>query len=332
MKKKAFITGISGQDGSYLAEFLLEKEYEVHGIIRRSSISKTNRIDHLLSGAEKTSKRLSIHYSDLADVNALIKILDEVKPDEVYHLAAQSDVGLSFTQPVYTADVTAVGTLRILEIIRQLDLKCRFYQAGSSELFGDTHESPQNEKTLFNPRSPYAIAKNFAYWATKCYRESYSLFATNGIMFNHESPRRGERFVTRKITKAAAHIKLGLQKNLFLGNIEAQRDWGYAKDYVRAMWMMLQQDQPDDFVIATGETHSVKEFLDEAFGLLDLDWREYVKIDPSFMRPLEVSTLVGDYSKARKMLNWNPTMRFKDLVKLMVDADVKEVQQKIYLC
>lgn len=329
MSPIALITGISGQDGSYLTELLLEKGYEVHGIIRRSSLSKTDRIDHLLKN-NQIKKKITLHYADLSDANSLIKVLQEVKPSEIYHLAAQSDVGISFSQPLYTADVSGLGALRLLEGIRQSNLKTRFYQAGSSELFGDVLEVPQNEKTPFNPRSPYAIAKAFAHWTTKCYRESYSLFACNGILFNHESPRRGENFVTRKITKTAAKIKLGLEKNLLLGNLDAQRDWGYAKDYVKAMWLMLQQDKPDDFVIATGETHTIKEFLDEAFGHLNLDWHEYVKVDPRFLRPLEVPKLIGDYSKAKKILHWQPKITFKELAKMMVEADLKAEQTKLY--
>lgn len=320
MSKVALITGISGQDGLYLTEFLLEKGYQVHGIIRRSSFSK-NRTDYFFS--EKNLEKIIFHYADLSDANSLVKVLVEIQPDEIYHLAAQSDVGISFLEPVYTADVTGIGTLRILEAIRQLKLQTRFYQAGSSELFGEALETPQHEKTPFNPRSPYAVAKTFAHWTTQCYREGYNLFAANGILFNHESPWRGENFVTRKITKAAARIKLGLQKTLSLGNLSAKRDWGYAKDYVKAMWLILQQEKPHDFVIATGETHTVKEFLEEAFGMLGLEWQEYVKIDPQYIRPLDVSELVGDYSKAKKILGWEPTIRFKELVKLMVEADLQ---------
>lgn len=327
MGKTAFITGISGQDGSYLAEFLLEKGYHVHGMIRRSSLSKTGRIDHLLSDAN-LQRKLTLHYGDLSDTHSLIRILLEIQPDETYHLAAQSDVGISFNQSAHTADITGIGTLRLLESIRQLKLKTKFYQAGSSELYGDALETPQNEKTPFNPRSPYAAAKAFAHWTTKCYRESYQIFAANGILFNHESPRRGENFVTRKITKAAARIKLGLEQTLLLGNLDAKRDWGHAKDYVRGMWLMLQNDTPDDFVLATGTTHTVREFLSEAFALLDLEWQEYVKVDPQFLRPLEVPLLVGDFSKAKKILKWEPTVQFKELVKIMVNADFEEERKK----
>lgn len=328
MSKSALITGISGQDGSYLTELLLEKNYHVHGIVRRSSISKTHRLDHLFTDTSY-SKRLMLHEADISDVHSLIRILNDVEPDELYHLAAQSHVGISFTQPSYTADVTGLGTLRILEIIRQFKLKSRFYQAGSSEMFGDVLETPQNEKTPFNPQSPYGISKVFAHTTAKCYRESYKIFVTNGILFNHESPRRGENFVTRKISKASARIKLGLQNSLLLGNLDAKRDWGYAKDYVQGMWLMLQQDKPDDFVLATGETHTVKEFLKEAFGLLDLEWQEYVKIDPQYLRPLEVHELRGNYAKAKKVLRWEPSVSFKELVKLMVKADLEEERKRI---
>ena len=321
MALKALITGITGQDGSYLAEFLLDRDYEIHGVVRRTSLSRLNRIEHLLAGSN--SKKIHLHSADLSDANSITKVLYDIKPDEIYHLGAQSDVGLSFTQPIYTADVTALSTLRLLESIRQLNLKTRFYQAGSSELFGAVSEAPQNEKTPFNPVSPYAVSKAFSHSTVRCYRKSYNLFATNGILFNHESPRRGENFVTRKITKAAARIKLGLQEKLLLGNLDAKRDWGYAKDYVKAMWLMLQHEQPDDFVIATNETHSVREFLSEAFATLDLEWREYVKIDPSCIRPSEVSLLIGDYSKAKKVLGWAPTTTFKELVKMMVEADLQ---------
>lgn len=328
MSKTALITGITGQDGSYLTELLLEKGYQVHGMLRRSSTSKAFRIAHLPPDG-KGHPKIELHYADLNDANSLIKILYDVQPEEIYHLGAQSDVAISFKIPLFTADVTGLGTLRLLESIRQLGLKSRFYQAGTSELFGDALESPQSETTPFNPRSPYGMAKAFAHWATKCYRESYNLFAANGILFNHESPRRGENFVTRKISKAVAQIKLGLQSSLSIGNLEAKRDWGYAKDYVAGMWKILQQDKPDDFVLATGETHSVREFLEEAFGLVGLEWKEYVKIDESYFRPLEVPVLIGDPTKARKILNWEPTVKFKALVKIMVEADLEEERKKM---
>ena len=321
MPKSALITGITGQDGSYLAEFLLNKGYEVHGIIRRASTFNTGRIDHLYQDPHINGVHLFLHYGDLADSVNLVQLLNELKPDEIYHLGAQSHVRVSFDIPEYTGDVTGLGATRILEAIKKVGLRTRFYQASSSEMFGKVREVPQTETTPFYPRSPYACAKVYAYWATVNYRESYSLFACNGILFNHESPRRGGTFVTRKITRAAAHIKEGLQDKLYLGNLEARRDWGYAPEYVEAMWLMLQQDAPDDYVIATGETHSVQEFLEEAFSYVGLDWREYVGIDPRYYRPAEVDLLVGDASKARKALGWQPKTRFKDLVRLMVDAD-----------
>lgn len=320
--KKALITGITGQDGSYLAEFLLEKDYEVHGIIRRASSFNTGRIEHLYRDPHINGVRLFLHYGDIADSTNLIKLLYRIQPDEVFHLAAQSHVRVSFDIPEYTGDVTALGTIRILEAIRETGLKAKFYQASSSEMYGKAPEVPQRETTTFHPRSPYGVAKLYAYWATINYRESYGLFACNGILFNHESPRRGETFVTRKITRAVAAIKAGLQEKLFLGNLDAKRDWGYAKEYVEAMWLMLQQEQPDDYVIATGETHSVREFLDEAFAYASLDWRDYVEIDPKYYRPAEVDLLVGDASKANHMLGWQPTTTFKNLVRLMVDADM----------
>jgi GDPmannose 4,6-dehydratase len=323
MPKKALITGITGQDGSYLAELLLNKGYEVHGIIRRASTFNTGRIDHLYQDPHINAVHLFLHYGDLADSVNLVQLLNELKPDEIYHLGAQSHVRVSFDIPEYTGDVTGLGATRILEAIKKVGLRTRFYQASSSEMFGKVREIPQTENTPFYPRSPYACAKVYAYWATVNYRESYNLFACNGILFNHESPRRGGTFVTRKITRAVAHIKEGLQDKLYLGNLDAQRDWGYAPEYVEAMWLMLQQDQPDDYVIATGETHSVQEFLEEAFSCVGLDWREYVGIDPRYYRPAEVDLLVGDASKAKKVLGWQPKTRFKDLVRLMVDADLQ---------
>jgi GDPmannose 4,6-dehydratase len=322
MPKKALITGITGQDGSYLAELLLNKGYEVHGIIRRASTFNTGRIDHLYQDPHINGVHLFLHYGDLADSVNLVQLLNELKPDEIYHLGAQSHVRVSFDIPEYTGDVTGLGATRILEAIKKVGLRTRFYQASSSEMFGKVREIPQTENTPFYPRSPYACAKLYAYWATVNYRESYNLFACNGILFNHESPRRGGTFVTRKITRAVAHIKEGLQDKLYLGNLDARRDWGYAPEYVEAMWLMLQQDSPDDYVIATGETHSVQEFLEEAFSYAGLDWREYVGIDPRYYRPAEVDVLVGDASKARKVLGWQPKTRFKDLVRLMVDADI----------
>jgi GDPmannose 4,6-dehydratase len=321
--KKALVTGITGQDGSYLADFLLAKGYEVHGIIRRASTFNTARIDHLYQDPHVHGVNLFLHYGDLADSVNLVKLIYELKPDEIYHLGAQSHVRVSFDIPEYTADVTAVGTIRILEAMREAGVKARFYQASSSEMFGKVQAVPQSETTPFWPRSPYGVAKVFAYWATVNYRESYGMHATNGILFNHESPRRGETFVTRKISRAAAAIKLGLQKNLFLGNLDAKRDWGYAPEYVEAMWMMLQQDTPDDYVLATGETHTVREFVEAAFARVDLDWEEYVKHDSRYERPAEVDLLVGDASKARRRLGWEPKTRFADLVRLMVDADLE---------
>ncbi len=323
--KKALITGITGQDGSYLAELLLGKGYEVHGIIRRASTFNTGRIDHLYKDPHINGVRLFLHYGDIADSTNLIKLLYRIKPDEVYHLAAQSHVRVSFDIPEYTGDVTGLSTIRILEAIRETGVGSKFYQASSSEMFGKVKEVPQRETTPFHPRSPYGAAKVYAYWATVNYRESYDLFACNGILFNHESPRRGETFVTRKITRAVARIKAGMQDKLYLGNLDAKRDWGYAKEYVDAMWRMLQQDQPDDYVIATGETHSVREFLNEAFSHVDLDWQKYVELDEKYLRPAEVDLLVGDATKARKELEWQPHVSFTELVRLMVDADVAMV-------
>lgn len=323
--KKALITGITGQDGSYLAELLLEKGYEVHGIIRRSSTFNTDRIDHLYQDPQILGKSLFLHYGDLADGVQMVKLLYSLEPDEIYHLGAQSHVRVSFDVPEYTGDVTGLGTLRILEAIREvgLDKKCRFYQASSSEMFGLVQEVPQTEKTPFYPRSPYGCAKVYAYWLTVNYRESYNLHATNGILFNHESPRRGETFVTRKITRAATRIKMGLQDKLYLGNLDAKRDWGYAKEYIEAMWLMLQQDTGDDYVMATNETHSVKEFVQETFSLLDLDWEAYVDYDKRYERPTEVDLLIGDPAKAKRQLDWEPKVRFKDLVKIMVESDLE---------
>jgi GDPmannose 4,6-dehydratase len=326
--KKALITGITGQDGSYLAELLLSKGYEVHGIIRRASSFNTGRIDHLYKDPHINGVHLFLHYGDIADSTNLIKLLYRIRPDEIYHLAAQSHVRVSFDIPEYTGDVTGLGTIRILEAIRETGIETRFYQASSSEMFGKVQEVPQRETTPFYPRSPYGVAKLYAYWATRNYRESYGLFACNGILFNHESPRRGETFVTRKITRAVARIKAGLQEKLYLGNLDAKRDWGYAKEYVEAMWLMLQQDEPDDFVIATGETHSVEEFLVEAFSHVGLDWRSYVELDPKYLRPSEVDLLIGDASRARAALGWKPATTFAGLVRLMVDADVKAVNNK----
>ena len=326
--KVALITGITGQDGSFLAELLLEKGYKVYGIIRRTSSFNTQRIDHLYQDPHLPGTRLLLEHGDLSDSSSLNHILRQIKPDEIYNLGAQSHVRVSFDVPEYTADVTALGTVRILEAIRETGIRPKFYQASSSEMFGKAGPEPQNELTTFHPRSPYATAKVFAYHTTVNYREAYDLFACNGILFNHESERRGETFVTRKITRAATRIKLGLQKNLFLGNLEAKRDWGYAKDYVEAMWLMMQADKPDDFVIATGETHSVKEFVQETFSYLDLDWTEYVEIDPWYYRPSEVDYLQGDASKARRILGWEPKIGFKELVRLMVDHDLKIAQDE----
>jgi len=321
--KKALITGITGQDGSYLAELLLGKQYEVHGIIRRSSSFNTDRIDHLYQDPHAPGTRLKLHFGDLNDASSLNKLLRMIEPDEIYNLGAQSHVRVSFDVPEYTTEVSALGTLRLLEAMRESGLsKTRFYQASSSEMFGSS-PPPQNENTPFHPRSPYACAKVFAYWAAVNYREAYGFHAANGILFNHESPRRGETFVTRKVTRAAGRIKVGLQKELFLGNLDPRRDWGYAKDFVEAMWLALQQDQADDFVVATGESHSIRELCEEAFSRLDLDYREFVKLDPRYLRPAEVDHLRGDFSKARKALGWSPRTSFKELIKLMVDSDLE---------
>ena len=321
MSKKALISGITGQDGSYLAELLLSKGYEVHGMIRRSSSFNTDRIDHLYQDPHVLGVKLFLHYGDLSDSASLMGFLHDLQPDEVYHLGAQSHVRVSFDIPEYTGDVTGLGTTRLLEAIRETAPQARFYQASSSEMYGLVQAVPQREDTPFYPRSPYGAAKVYAYWMTVNYRESYQIHASNGILFNHESPRRGETFVTRKITRALARIKAGLQKDLYLGNLDAQRDWGYAPEFVEAMWLMLQQDQGGDFVIATGETHSVREFLEVAFGCAQLDWREYVKIDPRYFRPAEVDLLIGDASKAKKVLGWQAKTPFKELVRVMVEAD-----------
>ena len=322
MSKKALLTGITGQDGSYLAELLLSKGYEVHGLIRRASTFNTGRLEAIYEDPHSSKGRLFLHYGDLSDASALARLISKVEPEEVYNLAAQSHVRVSFDSPEYTSDITATGVVRLLEAIREVGIQPRFYQASSSEMFGMVREKPQSEQTPFYPRSPYGCAKVFAYWITVNYRESYGLHASNVILFNHESPRRGETFVTRKITRAVAHIKAGLQDKLFLGNLDAKRDWGYAKEYVEAMWLMLQQDKPDDYVIATNETHSVREFLEVAFGHVGLDWQKYVAIDPRYYRPAEVDMLIGDYAKAKQRLGWQPGTRFTDLVKLMVDADL----------
>jgi len=320
--KKALITGITGQDGSYLAELLLEKGYGVWGIIRRSSSFHTGRIDHLYKDPHE-EVNLRLVYGDLTDGSDLATIINDIGPDEVYNLGAQSHVRVSFDIPIYTADVDALGTLRLLEAVRNMDRPPKFYQASSSEMYGKVVETPQTEKTPFYPRSPYGCAKVYSFWQVVNYREAYNLFACNGILFNHESPRRGETFVTRKITRAATRIKLGLQKKLYLGNLDAKRDWGFAGDYVETMWRMLQQDRPDDYVIATGQTHSVREFLDEVFGYLGLDWKDCVEIDPRYYRPTEVDFLLGDTSKAKKVLGWEPKVTFKELARMMTDADMK---------
>ncbi|MGH9841218.1 MAG: GDP-mannose 4,6-dehydratase [Blastocatellia bacterium] len=332
MSKKALITGITGQDGSYLAELLLAKDYEVHGIIRRASVFNTERLDHIYQDPHEQERRLHLIYGDLNDASSLNKILRDVAPDEIYNLGAQSHVRVSFDIPEYTAEVGALGTLRLLEAIRETGLrKTRFYQASSSELFGKVQETPQRETTPFYPRSPYAVAKAYAYWITVNYRESYGLFACNGILFNHESERRGETFVTRKVTRAAAAIKLGLQQKLYLGNLEAKRDWGYAPEFVEAMWLMLQQDEPDDYVIATGEAHSVRELVEEAFTHLGLDWQQHVEKDERYFRPAEVDLLIGDASKAKRKLGWQPKITFRELVRMMVNADFEDLRKKHHL-
>ncbi len=328
--KRALITGITGQDGSYLTEFLLKKGYEVYGLIRRSSSFNTGRVDHLYRDPHEKDVRLKLVYGDLNDASSLNRIIKMIKPDEIYNLGAQSHVKVSFEIPEYTAETVAVGTTRLLEAIRDSGIRTKFYQASSSEMFGNVTQRPQNEKTPFYPRSPYAAAKAYAYWMTVNYREAYGMFACNGILFNHESSRRGETFVTRKITMALARIKHGVQKKLYLGNLDAKRDWGFAGDYVEAMWLMLQQHKPDDYVIATGETHSVKDFLAEAFGYAGLDWKKYVRIDKKYFRPTEVDYLLGDNSKARKKLGWRPKVDFKELVCMMVDSDMEVVAQELY--
>ncbi len=320
--KKALITGITGQDGSYLTELLLKKGYQIWGIIRRSSSFHTGRIDHLYKDPHE-QPALRLVYGDLTDGGNLSTIVNEIKPDEVYNLGAQSHVRVSFDTPIYTVDTDALGTLRLLETIRMMEKPAKFYQASSSEMYGKAVETPQTEKTPFYPRSPYGCAKVYSFWQTLNYREAYGLFACNGILFNHESPRRGETFVTRKITQAATRIKLGLQDKLFLGNLDAKRDWGFAGDYVETMWLMLQQDKPDDYVIATGETHSVREFLDEVFHHLDMDWHKYVELDPRYLRPSEVDCLMGDASKAKRVLKWEPKVSFKELAQMMTDADME---------
>ena len=327
--KRALITGITGQDGSYLADLLLAKGYEVHGIIRRASTFNTARIDHLYQDPHVHGVHLFLHYGDLADSVQLVKLLYNLEPDEIYHLGAQSHVRVSFDIPEYTADVTGVGTIRILEAIREAGVKTRFYQAASSEMFGKVQAVPQTETTPFWPRSPYGVAKLFSYWTTVNYRESYSLHASNGILFNHESPRRGETFVTRKISRAVARIKYGLDSALYLGNLDAQRDWGYAPEYVEGMWLMLQQDKPGDYVLATNEAHTVREFVQHAFAHADLDWKEFIKYDDRYERPAEVDLLIGDPAKAKKQLGWEPKVRFQELVKLMVDADLEMVRRDI---
>jgi len=328
MGRTALITGITGQDGSYLAELLIEKGYDVYGIIRRASTFNTERLDDIYEDPHVKGAKLHLIYGDLADGSSIHKIMAAVKPDEVYNLAAQSHVRVSFEIPVYTGDVTGLGTARMLEAIHNLGLKTKFYQASSSEMFGKVLEVPQTEATPFYPRSPYGAAKVYSYWLTLNYRESYDLFACNGILFNHESPRRGETFVTRKITRAIAHIKAGKQDKLYLGNLDAKRDWGYAKEYVEAMWLMLQQEKPEDFVIATGETHSVQEFLEVAFDHVKLDWKKYVEHDARYERPAEVDLLIGDASKAKKKLGWEPKITFEDLTKLMVDADIAALKRQ----
>ncbi len=328
MPKSAFVTGVTGQDGSYLSELLLGKGYEVHGLVRRASTFGTERVDHLYLDPHEADARFFLHYGDLSDSNSLARLLHEVEPDEIYNLGAQSHVAVSFENPVYTADVDAMGSLRLLEAIRTLDSDVRFYQASSSEMYGKVRETPQSETTPFHPRSPYGVAKVYAYWQTVNYRESYGMFACNGILFNHESPRRGETFVTRKITRAATRIKLGLQNKLYLGNLSAERDWGFAGDYVEAMWLMLQQGEPEDFVIATGERHSVQRFAERAFGALDLDWERYVEIDERYRRPAEVELLQGDASKAAAKLGWKPKVTFDELVDMMVASDLKLAKQE----
>jgi len=320
--KKALLTGITGQDGSYLAEFLLNKEYEVHGLIRRASTFNTDRIDHIYKDPHNSDVKLFLHHGDISDSGQITNLIYNIQPDEIYHIGAQSHVRVSFDMPEYTGDITALGTTRLLEAIRRCGINAKFYNASSSEMFGAA-PPPQSENTPFVPRSPYAAAKLYAHWMTVNYRQGYNLFACNGILFNHESPRRGETFVTRKITRAIAHIIAGKQKKLYLGNLDAKRDWGFAPEYVEFMWLILQQDEPDDYVIGTGESHSVKEFVEEAFGYANLDWKKYVEIDPKYFRPTEVGVLLADASKARRRLGWNPKVAFKEIVKIMVDCDLE---------
>jgi GDPmannose 4,6-dehydratase len=328
--KKALVTGITGQDGSYLADLLLSKGYEVHGIIRRASTFNTARIDHLYQDPHVHGVHLFLHYGDLSDSVQLVKLLYELQPDEIYNLAAQSHVRVSFDIPEYTADITGVGTIRILEAIREAGVRPKFYQASSSEMYGKVQQIPQTETTPFWPRSPYGVAKVFSYWATVNYRESYRLHASNGILFNHESPRRGETFVTRKISRAVARIKLGAKEFLYLGNLEAKRDWGYAPEYVEGMWLMLQQDEPDDYVLATNETHSVQEFVEHAFAHVDLDWKEHVRYDNRYERPAEVDLLIGNPAKAKKQLSWEPKVYFPELVRILVEADLETTKVQLY--
>jgi GDPmannose 4,6-dehydratase len=328
--KKALITGITGQDGSYLAEFLIKKGYTVYGIIRRSSSFNTQRIEQLYQDPHEKARKLNLVYGDLNDASSLNALIKNIRPDEIYNLGAQSHVKVSFEVPEYTGEVVGLGTTRLLEAIRDTGVKTKFYQASSSEMYGKVAQTPQNEQTPFYPRSPYGAAKVYAYWITVNYREAYNIFACNGILFNHESPRRGETFVTRKITMALARIKHGLQQKLYLGNLDARRDWGFAGDYVEAMWLMLQQRKPADYVIATGETHSVREFLQEAFGYAGLDWKKYVAMDKRYLRPTEVDLLLGDSAKARRVLKWKPKVGFKQLVRMMVDSDMELVRQTVY--
>ena len=328
MTPRALITGVTGQDGSYLAEFLLAKGYEVHGLIRRASSFNTHRLDPIYRDPHESGVRFLMHYGDLSDSGSLVNLVRELEPDEVYHLGAQSHVKVSFEVPEYTSDATGMGTVRILEAIRASGVETRFYQAGSSEMFGAS-SPPQDERTPFYPRSPYGVSKVFAHWMTVNYREAHGLFAANGILMNHESPRRGETFVTRKVTRAVARIKAGIQDKLYLGNLDALRDWGYAPDFVEAMWVMLQHDEPDDFVIATGEAHSVREFCELAFARADLEWERYVEIDPRYYRPTEVDHLCGDASKAKQVLGWEPKTRFEELVRIMVDADIQLLDDEL---
>lgn len=327
--KRALITGITGQDGSYLAELLLEKGYEVYGIIRRSSSFNTQRINHIYQDPHEKDVKLKLIFGDLSDASSINQIIKDVNPHEIYNLAAQSHVRVSFDVPEYTGDATAIGVTRLLEAIRDNKIKTKFYQASSSEMFGKVQAVPQREDTPFYPRSPYAVAKLYGHWITKNFRESYDMYACSGILFNHESPRRGETFVTRKITRAVANIRHGLQQDLFLGNLDAKRDWGYARDYVEAMWLMLQQDKADDYVVATGETHSVQEFVERAFEHAQLDWKKYVKFDKRYMRPAEVDLLIGDATKAKKVLGWKPKVKFDELVTMMVDADMADVARRV---